>query len=196
MKIEIKVKFSATVPHSAAARPLPMIASTHLFCWAGSQIGPPHSLQPTPPSSEALTLTYSSPQPGHGTNFMFTSCARPMDQSEASRGCRGRNTACCLKKEIELAAFLFPPFVKFIVIYFQLRCLPSPPKLISKRVILNSTRQRMWKGGENGERGEIRKKRALSTYFLSPTSPQHTVKINPLCHFALLVWMFNGCRGR
>lgn len=41
MKIEIKVKFSATVPHTAAARPTS--ASTHLFCRDGA---PP---QPSPP---------------------------------------------------------------------------------------------------------------------------------------------------
>lgn len=91
------------------------------------------------------------------------------------------NTACCLKKEIELAAFLFPPFVKFIVIYFQLRCLTSPPKPISKRVILNSTRQRIWKGGENGEMGGNKEKKSLVNIFpFSHLPPTYCKNQSPL----------------
>lgn len=40
MKIEIKVKFSATVPHTAAAHPTS--ASTHLFCRDGAPPSPAH----------------------------------------------------------------------------------------------------------------------------------------------------------
>lgn len=62
---------------------------------------------------------------------MFASCARPMDQSEASRGCRGREHSLLLEERDRTCCFSFSSFCKIYCYLFptSLSHIPSQADL-------------------------------------------------------------------
>lgn len=174
MKIEIKVTFSATVPHMPAFSDFNYCINTFILPIVSAEDGlfslSPNTTRFPPPGSQpslAWTLDILKHWIWHIhlggwhqlSNFMFT--------------CQGyRNGLSRVLGKLTLLPHPSSPT-------------PHPSLLFSDTSRLTDFKFLVISGQK--------KKKDLSTPFSSPI--KHTVKINPFCHFTLLARMFNGCQG-
>lgn len=167
-KLKSKWNFQLQLPHTAAARQLPTIASTHLFCWEGCRDWGPPSI----PSifrdinSDIFISTAGAVE--------LTSCL-PVTRSQQigvrlAGAEKGRNRALLYVLYSLIYVYSFPTLLFSI---------PFQPDLTRESLAdSNSPRSRIYMGRESGERGG--RKSLVNIFPFSYLPPTYCKNQSPL----------------